>query len=272
MLARGVLCEQHKMPKHFRTVPPGEFALPFNPFHQREHQSLTTCFGSVVAKDMCVISRSGGNLPGYYLDLGANHPFKYSNTYVLDRYYNWSGLCIEAQEDLGILFLGHRTCALAQTLISDEETTLEFLKDRSRSGLSGVLGYESNSASNSSRISEDTVLERKQTFRLEDVLDKAGAPSTIDYFSFDVEGMEFEILKGFDFSRYGFRYMTVERPGRELHDLLMDRGFCVLSNGCSFTDIWYQNRTLSKVSNAATKEWCNELGLPGYINTKDVCK
>ena len=74
MLARGVLCEQHKMPKHFRTVPPGEFALPFNPFHQREHQSLTTCFGSVVAKDMCVISRFGGNLPGYYLDLGANHP------------------------------------------------------------------------------------------------------------------------------------------------------------------------------------------------------
>jgi len=218
-------------------------------------------------QDMCLISRFG-NLPGYYLDLGANHPFKISNTYGLDRYYNWSGLCIEAQEDLGILFLSHRTCMLAQTLISNEETTLEFVKNKQDSGLSGVLGYD-NSDPNSDR---DTVLQRKQTFKLEDVLDKAGAPSTIDYFSFDVEGMEFKILKSFDFSRYGFRYMTVERPGRELHEHLVDRGFCVLSNGCSFTDIWYQNGTLSTVSNAATKEWCNEYGLPDYIDTKDVCK
>ena len=102
---------------------------------------------------MCLISRFG-NLPGYYLDLGANHPFKISNTYGLDRYYNWSGLCIEAQEDLGILFLSHRTCMLAQTLISNEETTLEFVKNKQDSGLSGVLGYD-NSDPNSDRDTQD---------------------------------------------------------------------------------------------------------------------
>ena len=32
---------------------------------------------------------------GFFVDLAANHPIKLSNTFVLERDYDWTGLCIE---------------------------------------------------------------------------------------------------------------------------------------------------------------------------------
>jgi len=36
---------------------------------------------------------------GYFLDIGAHDGIHISNTYLLERRYGWSGICIEANRD-----------------------------------------------------------------------------------------------------------------------------------------------------------------------------
>jgi hypothetical protein len=72
-----------------------------------------------------------------------------------------------------------------------------------------------------------------KTLTLTDLLDKAKAPSFIDYLSLDTEGSEFEILRATDFSRYTFGLIDVEHnfvePRRtEIRNLLLSHGYVYL--------------------------------------------
>ncbi|CAN0046199.1 unnamed protein product [Heterosigma akashiwo] len=63
------------------------------------------------------------------------------------------------------------------------------------------------------------------TVKLETLLRYFDAPRTIDYFSLDVEGAELAVLSSFDYDQYTFLTLSVERPPRELHDLLSKNGY-----------------------------------------------
>ncbi len=55
---------------------------------------------------------------------------------------------------------------------------------------------------------------------------EANAPSLIDLLSLDVEGVELEILKGIDHSKFRFRYICVEsRQFEELKQYLIDKNY-----------------------------------------------
>jgi len=49
-----------------------------------------------------------------------------------------------------------------------------------------------------------------QSSNLNFLLDKIKAPKIIDFFSLDVEGDEFQVLKGINFKKYTFSYILVE--------------------------------------------------------------
>ena len=63
-----------------------------------------------------------------------------------------------------------------------------------------------------------------------DLLDKENAPSVIDYFSLDVEGAEERVLRGFDFNKYIFSALTIERPSQDLNRLLFSKGYVFVKN------------------------------------------
>ena len=65
-------------------------------------------------------------------------------------------------------------------------------------------------------------IKSKKTKTLEKILDENNAPEVIDYFSLDVEGAETEILRNFNFNKYTFLCLTVERPTPELNNLLLE--------------------------------------------------
>ena len=52
---------------------------------------------------------------------------------------------------------------------------------------------------------------------LNSLLNNIRAPNIIDFFSLDVEGDEFQVLKGINFRKYTFKYILVE--SYELKDL-----------------------------------------------------
>jgi hypothetical protein len=75
------------------------------------------------------------------------------------------------------------------------------------------------------------------------MLGKYNAPKTIEYLSIDTEGSEYEILSGFNFSKYDFRVITCEHnfsPQREkISSLLTEKGYLRLFERISDFDDWY---------------------------------
>lgn len=55
----------------------------------------------------------------------------------------------------------------------------------------------------------------------------------IDYISIDVEGLEYEILKNFDFEKYGVSFFNIEKGDLRVKDLLLSNGYKLVSETIS---------------------------------------
>ena len=61
---------------------------------------------------------------------------------------------------------------------------------------------------------------------LNSLLEKANAPSVIDFISLDVEGAELEVLKGINFEQFSFKYMLIEvRDLKRVEDFLKNHSY-----------------------------------------------
>merc|ERR1711862_847223 len=85
------------------------------------------------------------------------------------------------------------------------------------------------------------------------ILDQLGAPTTIDYFSLDVEGAESIIMNSFPWRRYVFLVLTVERPKDDLQQALRDNDYVYLRTNSKFNDTTYIHRSLPGFSEMLEK-------------------
>lgn len=167
-------------------------------------------------------AKNGLYRDGYFVDLAAAHPTQISNTFFLEKWLGWRGVLIDANPSFARLLRDNRVsqvfeCAVAST----NGAFVDFRVDNGELG--GIVGdaFDNNLAFRAKELKKAKILQ-VQTRTLESILDEAKAPRLIDYLSLDVEGAELEVLKNFNFSKYRFKCMTVERPPLEL-DLLLDR-------------------------------------------------
>ena len=92
--------------------------------------------------------------------------------------------------------------------------------------LGGLVGDEfDNNKKNRKEELESAEIIKVETKTLTTVLSENNSPNNIDYLSLDVEGAEEFILKNFDFEKYTFRFITVERPSDTLNILLDKNGY-----------------------------------------------
>mmetsp|Transcript_6419 Transcript_6419/g.11286 ORF Transcript_6419/g.11286 Transcript_6419/m.11286 type:complete len:353 (+) Transcript_6419:65-1123(+) len=165
-----------------------------------------------------VLRGDGDERPGFFIDLAANDYKQNSNTYVLEADHGWGGICIEANRKYLAGHLLHRPGPFVLNAVSNNNgEILDFILADGNGGLKKF--HTSKMAAHSNPTEPVT------TVKLETVLRYLDAPSTIDYFSLDVEGAELSVLSNFDFDQYTFLTLSVERPPRELHDLLSKNGY-----------------------------------------------
>lgn len=183
------------------------------------------------AEDLIAADLLGKTTPGFYVDIGAYHPVRFSNTY---RFYRagWRGLNIDAMPGSMTGFRRWRPRDInVEAAISSETRTITFHLF-AEPALNTVSRELATTWATKHKLPYRTVDVPTRTLR--DVLaDNLPAGQTIDFLSLDVETHELDVLQSNDWSRFRPRCILVESLDHDpavpladpVHRFLADLGY-----------------------------------------------
>ena len=156
---------------------------------------------------------------GFYVDVGAHHPRRYSNTQFFYR-RGWHGINIDAMPGSMEIFSKMRPRDLnIEVGIGQEEGKLEYyiFNEPALNSFSKDLSKDRHEAQTNKRIKDVVEVNVKP---LSCVFDQhLPKDQSIDFISIDVEGMDFDVLKSNDWSKYRPAYVLVEVLRSSLHEI-----------------------------------------------------
>jgi FkbM family methyltransferase len=184
---------------------------------------------SQLQQDLEVIKHYNNKEGGFFIEVGASDGIELSNTYLLETKYKWKGICCEpipARFDKLVVNRPNSIC-FNNAVYNESGLTLTFSISNDNDLLSGISNHINKFKD---MVDANSIAIKVETLSLLDVLNKANAPSFIEYMSLDTEGSEFEILKNFDFNKYKFGLIDVEHnyiePLRsQIKELLLSKGY-----------------------------------------------
>ena len=189
-------------------------------------------------QDKLVLSLLGES-PGFFVEFGADDGVTLSNTFLLERDFNWKGIVCEPSIVSREKLIASRDCYIDLNCVTDKSGEVVSFIETGR-GLSSMEKYAYDDMWAEDR--KEGYAYEVPTISLSDLLDKYNAPDVIDYLSLDTEGSELDILTAYDFSRI-FKVITVEHnytDNREkIHDLLISKGYVRIMEDLSKWDDWY---------------------------------
>jgi FkbM family methyltransferase len=163
---------------------------------------------------------------GYFIDVGAWDGEEISNTCMLERQFNWKGICIEALPNKFALLKKNRSCICIETAVYNQNgLEFDFVVAE---GLSGIVQHID---AHKDALKNSTI--KVGTKTLTTIMDENNAPTFIEYLSIDTEGSELEVLRGIDWSRYSFGYISIEHNFMEerranMRQFLKEKGYAFL--------------------------------------------
>ena len=169
---------------------------------------------------------------GFFVEAGAADGVSGSNSYILEHSYDWTGICVEPNPLFYDELVKNRKCITSSHCLGEDEETIEYII---KGGHSGIVADDTDNAINkppkiiNSFQTKNEIISMK-TISLDKLMLYYNAPSVIDYLSLDVEGAETRVFKHFDFSKYTFLCLTIERPTAELNNLLFNNGYHFVKN------------------------------------------
>ena len=190
------------------------------------------------AQDIIILKFFNDKWDGYYVDLAANHYEEGSNTYVLDYFNKWKGICVEPNPAYLVGLLSNRKCTVISSAVSKTDGEEVIFRFHHTGGLGGMVGEDFDNTG--SQPGED---KKVLTTTLTSILDFAHAPNVMDYLSLDVEGAEHLVLGGLDHSRYKFMAVTIERPKHHSHYILSKAGYRFVYQMAAFGECIYLHRS-----------------------------
>ena len=165
---------------------------------------------------------------GFYVDVGAHHPYRFSNTYFYYR-KGWGGINIDAKPGSMSLFRKKRSLDINLEIgISTKkgEAMFHTFKESAYNTFSNKLA-ESYIKGGADLIGCISV----PTEPLENILDAHMPKDTaIDFISIDVEGMDLEVLESNNWSKYQPRHILVETQSADMDKIQQNEIYKFLIN------------------------------------------
>lgn len=204
--------------------------------------------------DFFVLSVLQQKKNGIFVEFGGMDGKLYSNTYMLEKQFDWDGLIIEPSRQFHKSLIKNRKCELSFSCLSDKDDETVIFNELPH-GLSTINKFSSSDAKSEKRKNGN--LYELKTIKLETLLNKINFNKKIDFMSIDTEGSEFEILKNFNFNKYSIKIICVEHnfnhlKRKALFNLLSNNKFTRVMENFSRNDDWYINEKL--ISQELTKQ------------------
>lgn len=182
---------------------------------------------------------------GFFVEFGAADAINSSNTYVLEKTYNWDGILVEPNPDYYEELMRHRRVPVLCDAVS--KTTGEkvvFIKTYDPA-LSTIKGYGENDEHSESRKNGKEI--EVNTITLHRLLTNMKAPKVIDYISVDTEGSEYDIIEKFfqdNKNEYKINCFTIEHnfqneTRQKIQDLMITNGYMNIFQEFSRWDDFY---------------------------------
>lgn len=174
--------------------------------------------------------------PPRYIDIAANHARKWSATYFLDRCLDWAGYCVEANPKYWRELSRQRSCNLVKDCVSDRVRDVNFSMTDAYGGVvaGGRGGGVNVSLHQSNKFRKLYGGVRRMTCQPVHAVIPGGY---YDFLSLDVEGHEYNVLKGIDWASMTFGVIITENRSPKVRKLLSGLGYTVVS-GVLNDDIW----------------------------------
>ena len=157
----------------------------------------------------------------FYVDIGAHHPQRFSNTYLFYK-KGWKGINIDAMPSSMKLFNRFRKRDINLEIgISEKESILTYymFNEPGLNGFSKELSEERNTNTPYKIINKKEI----KTFPLSVILDKyLSENQKIDFMNIDVEGLDFEVLKSNNWKKYKPEFILIEIGKRTINEILSD--------------------------------------------------
>lgn len=199
---------------------------------------------SQLRQDLFVLNQLKFKKNGFFVEFGATNGINLSNTYLLEKKFNWDGILAEPAKVYHEELTKNRNCYIEKNLVwKNSGSTLIFIEAsiKELSTIKQYFKFDTHVRENDKQYPVDTI-------SLNNLLKKYNAPDVIDYLSIDTEGSEFDILNNFNFNSYQFRVITCEHNHTsnrdKIYSLLSSNGYKRIMSNISQFDDWYINTSI----------------------------
>ena len=152
---------------------------------------------------------------GFYIDIGAHHPIKWSTTYLLYK-KGWRGMNIDPVPGMKPIFDKFRSEDInLQIGVSKKAEVIKYynFKEKAYNTFSEELGLLYQKVTNLESI---ILVETKPLSEI--IEDNIPSLTSIDYLSIDVEGLELEVLLSLSWDKFRPKVIMVEILDLDLRD------------------------------------------------------
>lgn len=204
---------------------------------------------SQLHQDAFVLEILGGKSCGYFVEVGAAGGVSLSNTYLLEKKFNWDGILVEPARGSHASLWNNRSAAIdVRAAWSESGKILSFMEPKDAC-LSSLTCRAMGDGFESARFSPTTATYSVITVSLQDLLIRHDAPRIVDYLSLDTEGSEGDILEPFDFDKHQFRIVTCEHNHngsrrQNVKDILTRNGYRRVCESLSDFEDWYLHESV----------------------------
>lgn len=161
-----------------------------------------------------------GQKTGFYVDVGAHHPKRFSNTYFFYK-RGWSGINIDATPGCMKRFDRYRKRDINLEIAigsKDEELPFHIYNEPALNTFDTQLCEERREANNRNQVEKLVYLRPR---RLSQVLSEYLRPTQeIDFLNIDVEGCDLDVIESNDWAAFRPRIVMVEMRNMMLDGVL----------------------------------------------------
>lgn len=161
-------------------------------------------------EDLVINKLFGNKTNGFFIDVGANHPIRFSNTCFFYK-KGWRGVNIEPNPEMFKLLQQYRPHDLNLNIgISDEKDTLNYFMFN-EPALNTFSEYERDQYLQKSEYFLENEM-KVEVDTLENIFKKnnISCDQVIDFISIDAEGLDLKVLQSFDLSVYTPKVILIE--------------------------------------------------------------